>query len=98
MCELVSVYGENGFPTRGALELLYELMRQRQPEQNISHKEMPSWDDHVDFVTGEPYEVWYLILWRGIGVGAIYITHQREVGLFILDRWQGNGIGAKALA
>jgi hypothetical protein len=60
---LVDVYdptGPGGI-RGGALEWLYELMKEREPEINISHRELPTFEQHRQFVTRRPYRFWYLI-------------------------------------
>lgn len=80
------------------LELLYELLLQRTPNQSISHKVAPTWEDHVSFVMLCPYLYWYLIeISTGELVGAIYLTRQREIGIFVLDQYLGQGYGTKAV-
>lgn len=32
------------------LRVLYDLLAERTPEQSISHREMPTWDEHAAFV------------------------------------------------
>lgn len=32
------------------LKVLYELLAERRPDQSISHKSLPAWDDHCHFV------------------------------------------------
>ena len=98
--KLVDVYSAPDAP-----RVLYELLAEREPHQNISHKEMPPWDDHCAFVASRPYEAWYLIVDdAGAGervprtVGAIYLTKRREVGVFVFRTHQGNGYGARAIS
>jgi hypothetical protein len=50
---LVDVYdptGPGGI-RGGALEWLYELIQEREPEVNISHRDMPTFEQHRQFVT-----------------------------------------------
>jgi RimJ/RimL family protein N-acetyltransferase len=82
---------------------LWDLLRERTPDQNISHEEMPEWEDHVAFVDGEPYLAWYLICEKRVlpctyrKLGMIYLTHNREVGIQIFKRYQGKGYGKGAI-
>ena len=41
------------------IKSLYELLARR--THNISHKEMPTFEQHCDFVKSDPYRVWFLI-------------------------------------
>jgi RimJ/RimL family protein N-acetyltransferase len=56
-----NVYGENGKPSTVALSLLYAMLEERGPEVNISHRKMPSWEQHVAFVSARPHPYWFLI-------------------------------------
>lgn len=96
--QLIDVYA---YP--GAVEILYNLLAEREPHQNISHKQMPTPEQHAAFVEKRPYQAWYLI---AIGsdadaasriVGATYLTDRREVGIFIFRADRKNGYGEKAL-
>ena len=31
-------------------KILYDLLAQRTPEQSISHRKMPTWEEHLDFI------------------------------------------------
>ena len=78
-------------------DVLYELLKERTPEQSISHKEMPSWDDHLDFIASRPYFAWYLIWADSDVVGAIYLTKQREIGIGIFKEFKSKGYGTEAV-
>lgn len=91
----------------GAESYLWRLLSERTPEQSISHKAMPTWDEHVSFIESRPYEAWYLIeavlenvddvaLHTEI-VGATYLSKQREIGIGIFSQYRGNGYGKHAV-
>ena len=64
-------------------KFLYELLKEREPSTNISHKKMPTFNQHVNFVLSKPYSKWYIIL-QGIDkVGSIYLSKQNEIGIFL---------------
>ena len=42
-------------------QFLYELLKNKDPNSNISHKKMPTYDEHVKFVLSKPYTNWYII-------------------------------------
>lgn len=93
----IYIYGTQE-PERSMYErFLYKLLAERKPHQNISHKEMPSYDDHVKFVRSKPYKEWYLIYCDNLCVGSIYLSKQNEIGLFIFEEYQGRGLGTKAI-
>lgn len=90
--ELVSVY-----ETLDAPRILYQLLREREAWQSISHKAMPSEADHMSFYLSRPYLSWCLIAPRPFVVGAVYLTKQREIGVFVFKRYRGNGFGKNAI-
>ncbi|OLC93033.1 MAG: N-acetyltransferase [Thaumarchaeota archaeon 13_1_40CM_3_38_6] len=79
------------------LQFLYKLLKQRDPNANISHKVMPSYDEHVKFVTSKPYSKWYVMHYKKQKIGSIYLTKQNEIGIFILNGMRGKGAGEEAL-
>jgi RimJ/RimL family protein N-acetyltransferase len=91
MTRLLDVYAH-----QDAIEILYRLLSERPVEANISHKSMPSLDEHRSFVYSEPYIAWYIIE-DAEPVGSIYLSKQREVGIFIFAKHQGKGYGREAV-
>ena len=78
-------------------KFLYELLKEREPSTNISHKKMPTFNQHVNFVLSKPYLKWYIIL-QGIDkVGSIYLSKQNEIGIFLKKESHHAGIGTMAL-
>lgn len=74
-------------------KFLYALLGQRKPYQNISHKEMPTYEGHVHFVKSRPYKQWYVCVVKNNLIGSIYITKLNEIGLFLDENWIGLGYG-----
>ena len=37
-------------------EFLYELLKKRDPRTNISHRAMPTYQNHVKFIKSKPYK------------------------------------------
>jgi RimJ/RimL family protein N-acetyltransferase len=91
--ELISVYR---LP-KVAPELLYRLLEERESHMNISHRDMPTWKDHLRFIAKRPYSAWYLIEYEQDYVGAIYLTALGEIGIGILAAWHGRGFGPAAI-
>ncbi len=86
------------YKTRGALSVLFKLLKEREKKTNISHRRMPSWRAHARFVRSKPYRYWRLILNRdGEVVGAVYLSKMDEIGLFVFKRYRGHGYGGAAL-
>ena len=89
---LVDVYR-----TADGKSFLYELLKERTPDVNISHRDLPSWDEHLAFIASKPYTAWYIINERGFHAGAVYLSKNDEVGIFVSQEWQGDGLARKAI-
>jgi|TARA_B100001105_G_scaffold5144_1_gene3865 RimJ/RimL family protein N-acetyltransferase len=76
---------------------LYNLLMERDARANISHKKMPTYNEHVKFVSSKPYPKWYIILCDVNRAGSIYLTSQNEIGIFIKKSFQNKQIGDIAL-
>jgi len=83
--------------SRQDYRFLYQLLKERKPEVNISHKKMPTYLEHVKFVKSNPYSRWYVIEYNGNKVGSAYLSKQNEIGIFIKKKWQRSHIGSFAL-
>ncbi|KKN77981.1 hypothetical protein LCGC14_0355460 [marine sediment metagenome] len=105
--QLVDLYGTLG---ADGYSITYRLLEERTAEQSISHRTMPTWEEHQAFVTSWPYAAWYLVeAWvRCIPedrmcprtptiVGAVYLTKADEIGVFIFKAYQGNNYGSRAV-
>ncbi len=78
-------------------EFLYDLLKDRDSNVNISHKRMPSFKEHIKFIKSKPYSKWYIIKDNNEKVGSIYLSKQNEIGLFLKNNVQGKNIGTQAL-
>ena len=78
-------------------KFLYELLLQRKKIVNISHKKMPTYEEHVKFIESEPYSKWYIIQIDDKKIGSIYLTKENEIGIFVKEDIQRRGIGSNAL-
>ena len=109
MIKLVDVYTEIA-ETRVATKFLYELLKERDEKVNISHRKMPTFDEHASFVNSQPYREWFIIFNEATEhkhpgyailnkkpIGAIYLSKQNEVGVSILKAHQGHGYGPLAI-
>ena len=63
------------------IDLLYTFLSLR--EFNISHKELPNYKEHSDFVKDHPYRKWYLLKKNISFVGSSYITYSNNIGINI---------------
>lgn len=102
MIRLVDVY------TRPeALQFLYELLRQRSEEDdpyvNISHRQLPTVDQHQAFFTSKPYRHWWMIEYAAKmdapwePAGTILLTKRNEIGIVLLRSHRRRGIGRAAV-
>lgn len=90
-----------------AANILYQLLEERDPIVNISHKKMPTWEEHLAFVeTHDPmcdgegeyaYRWWFLIEDENAIVGQAYLTQRFEIGIQIAHEHQGRGLGSRAV-
>ena len=78
-------------------EFLYKLLLERDPIANISHKKMPSYEQHLKLLKSKPYSKWYIIWNNEQRIGSIYLTKQDEIGIVIKKEFQKGGIGKMAL-
>jgi RimJ/RimL family protein N-acetyltransferase len=82
---------------RRAIEILYDLLKERTPEMSISHQSMPTFEEHTAFVRSTPYFYWALINVDGDYVGSVYISKTREIGVFVFEKRRGKGYGEQAV-
>jgi len=83
--------------TKNDTLFLYDLLKNKDPNANISHKKMPSYDEHVKFVMSKPYTNWYIIEYDKTKVGAIYLSKQDEIGISISNDYEYDQIVKPAL-
>jgi hypothetical protein len=76
-------------------KFLYELLENRDPLVNISHKKLPTFSEHIKFVKSKPYSKWYIILQNDKRIGSIYLSKNDEIGIFLNNKRKG--IGKEAL-
>jgi RimJ/RimL family protein N-acetyltransferase len=80
-----------------AAELLYRLMQERPADSTIAHRRTPSMEEHRAFMAAKPYRAWCLVQAGGRYVGAVTLTPNNEVGVFILREFQRKGHARAAL-
>src|SRR5215831_7030979 len=89
---LVDVY-----QAQGAAQFLYGLMQERPAESAIAHRRLPSFEEHKAFIALKLYRAWCLVEVDGQRVGAVTLTPNNEVGVFILKAFQRRGYARAAL-
>ena len=83
--------------TKTDMLFLYELLKNKDPNSNISHKKMPSYDEHLKFVSSTPYTNWYVIEYDEKNVGAIYLSKRDEIGISIGSNYEYEQIAKTAI-
>ena len=83
--------------TKNDALFLYDLLKNKDPNTNISHKKMPRYDEHVEFVMSKPYTNWYIIEYDKKNVGTIYLSKQDEIGISINNDYEYDQIVKPAL-
>jgi len=83
--------------TTSDIEFLFDLLKERVPSENISHRKMPTYEEHTKFIKSKPYSKWYIILKSKQKIGSIYLSKNDEIGIFISRKFQGKNMGDFAL-
>lgn len=58
---------------------LYKILLER--KYTISHKNIPSMDEHIHFVMNNPYRFWCLVTFRTECIGSIYLQYDNSIGI-----------------
>ena len=69
-------------------EFLYKLLSERKQITFISHKKMPTYEEHVKFIESEPYSKWYIIQIDAKKIGSIYLTKENEIGIHFFTQYE----------
>ena len=83
--------------TKNDMLFLYELLKNKNPNSNISHKKMPSYDEHIKFVMSKPYTSWYIIECDKKNVGSVYLSKRDEIGMSINNDFEYDEIAKTVL-
>lgn len=81
---------------------LYDLLKERTPNQSISHGKMPTFEEHMKYVASRPHKEWNYIICRDendnpVKVGTIYISQKNEIGIWVFKRFNKHGFASIAL-
>ena len=79
--------------TNSDVKFLFDLLKERNPRVNISHKKMPTYNQHRKFIKSKPYSKWYIILKSKQKIGSIYLSKNDEIGIFLSKKFQGKNVG-----
>ena len=83
--------------TKNDALFLYELLKTKDPIANISHKKMPSYDEHLNFILSNPYAIWYIIEYEGKKIGSVYLSKHDEIGISLVDNSLYDKIGKSVI-
>ena len=83
--------------TRGD-QITYSILKKREidPVCNIDFK-MPTYRQHLKFMSGKPYKIWYLIIYKNEFIGSINLTKKDEIGIFIFREYRNRLFGYSTL-
>ena len=79
-------------------KFLFDLLKDRDHHINISHKKIPTYEEHIKFIKSKPYSKWYIIFKSKQKIGSIYLSKNDEIGIFVSKKFQGKNIGNYALS
>ena len=83
--------------TNSDVKFLFDLLKERDPRVNISHRKMPTYSQHAKFIKSKSYSKWYIILKSKQKIGSIYLSKNDEIGIFLSKKFQGKNVGSFAL-
>lgn len=69
--------------TKNDLQFLFDLLKERKQYENISHKNFPTYKDHVKFFNSKPYSRWYIIFQNFDRIGSVYLSRINEIGMHV---------------
>jgi hypothetical protein len=78
-------------------KFLYNLLKNRDPKSNISHKFLPCYSQHLDFIKSKPYSKWYIIYYGSQKCGSVYLSKQNEIGMHLENKYNSSNIQSDSL-
>lgn len=70
-------------PTETQINELYELLLSR--KYTISHRTLPSIEEHTSFVSSHPYRVWYIVTMDNRSIGSFYLANDNTIGINLIN-------------
>jgi hypothetical protein len=67
------------------IKALYDFLSRR--SYKISHKKIPSYTEHEEFVLNHPYRIWFLLKANNSYIGSLYLTNQNTIGIDITEEF-----------
>jgi len=69
-------------------KFLYKLLKQRPKDECISHRKMPTYQQHCKYLKTFPFFLNIIILVDGKSVGNLYETDRHEIGIHVLPKYK----------
>ncbi|MBO8232365.1 hypothetical protein CU311_06685 [Prochlorococcus marinus str. MU1402] len=82
---MISLISLSNPPNEKEIKFLYFLLKNR--NASISHKKLPSFEDHRKFVLNHPYKTWNIVIKGNTHIGAQYIGFNNTVGIHLLPEY-----------
>lgn len=79
----MSLILETVVPTDEQINILYDQLIKR--THRISHKIIPTLDEHINFVIDNPYRAWFIVRDLNCIIGNVYVQFDNSIGLNCLD-------------
>ena len=79
----MSITFEKIIPTQNQNDELFFLLNSR--KYSISHTNLPSKNEHSEFVSSHPYRIWYLIYKNRRLFGSVYLHTDNSVGVDLIE-------------
>lgn len=70
-------------PDDKQVDTLYRLLKSRR--HGISHKQIPSFAEHNEFVRNHPYRAWFLVRDAEDFIGSVYVHTDNSIGIHLED-------------
>ena len=79
----MSLKFEKILPNKTQINALYLILKNR--NYSISHKLLPSFEEHNTFVKKNPYLAWYLIQKENLLIGNVYLNNDNSIGINLIN-------------
>ena len=70
--------------TNSHIKILFDILKKRSSNSNISHSKLPTLKEHKAFVYSKPYRFWFLIKRSEDTIGSVYITRYNEISIKLI--------------
>lgn len=65
-------------PKKAQILCLFALLEER--VHRISHRSMPSFEEHEKFVKTHPYRSWFIVFLNDEAIGSVYVQYDNSIG------------------